>query len=85
MNDSWADVRERIKIEDLGLPVTALVEMRHLLADADALLRYYRAHRAVEEGAVTFTLQNEQVLELRAAYTALPEHLRGESDERQTE
>ena len=72
MTDPFADVRELLR---QSRPIPDSVAFP-LLTDVDALFRYYKAHREVEKGAISFTLEHKQVKELEEALAALPEHLK---------
>ena len=84
MTDPWKELREALRNNHDIYPDT---EVEHLLADADALLRYYRAAEAYiplaeygggvsrDVGAdVVQTIMDEYA----AACDALTEHLKGE-------
>ncbi len=82
MSDPWEDMRERMRIEDVAIPVGMLLDTRHLLTDADALLEVVRAADNVIADAFTdntnasFEQTDVHIKALRKALAALPEHLR---------
>ena len=75
-DDPWADVRKEIdNVMRFSMDGVDANRVELLLTDADALLRYYRAHQAHEKGAkgaISFTL----LMELREAQAALPKRLK---------